>query len=275
MSETASKVSAALVAAQSEIGNVPFDSVNPHFGSKFVSLAAVLAAVRPVLNRHGIMLMQPAATEGNVVRVQTVFLHSSGEQVSLPALTMPMTDKMTAQNCGSVVTYLRRYSLCAALAIAGDEDEDGNGDATIRGATPEKTGAPAARPSKPAAPSEPVTARRADHVAPKPAAPAPARAMGVDVIGTVVYVKSEPGEKNGKPYVKHRIGLKKVGETETTWLTSFSDAVGEAATAENKTGTVMCGILGGKSGDLLVELFPQQQAAHVPAEVAFGEEIPF
>jgi len=274
MSETASKVSAALVAAQGEIGNVPFDSVNPHFGSKFVSLAAVLDAVRPVLNRHGIMLMQPAATEGGVIRVQTVFLHSSGEQVSLPALTMPMTDKMTAQNCGSVVTYLRRYSLCAALAIAGDEDEDGNADATIRGSTPAKAGAPAARPSKPAAPAEPATARRADHVLAKPAAPAPARAMGVDVIGTVVYVKSEPGEKNGKPYTKHRIGLKKQGETETTWLTSFNDAVGEAATAENKTGTIMCGILGGKSGDLLTDLFPQQ-TAHVPAEVAFGEEIPF
>jgi pyruvate/2-oxoglutarate dehydrogenase complex dihydrolipoamide acyltransferase (E2) component len=282
MSETASKVSAALVAAQSEIGNVPFDSVNPHFGSKFVSLAGVLAAVRPVLNRHGIMLMQPAATEGGVIRVQTVFLHSSGEQVSLPALTMPMTDKMNAQNCGSVVTYLRRYSLCAALAIAGDEDEDGNADATIRGSTPAKAGAQSsgnsgqlvARPSKPAAPAESATARRADHVPAKPAAPAPARTMGVDVIGTVVYVKSEPGEKNGKPYTKHRIGIKKQGDTETTWLTSFSDAVGEAATAENKTGTVMCGILGGKSGDLLTDLFPQQ-TAHVPAEVTFGEEIPF
>lgn len=43
MTETASKVSAALVAAQSEIGNVPFDSVNPHFGSKFVSLATTFA----------------------------------------------------------------------------------------------------------------------------------------------------------------------------------------------------------------------------------------
>ncbi len=83
-----------------------------------------------------------------------------------------------------------------------------------------------------------------------------------------------PGETNGKTYTKHRIGLNKQGESETTWLTSFSDAVGEAATAENKTGTVMCGILGGKSGDLLVELFPQQ-TAHVPAEVTFGEEIPF
>jgi pyruvate/2-oxoglutarate dehydrogenase complex dihydrolipoamide acyltransferase (E2) component len=274
MSETASKVSAALVAAQSEIGNVPFDSVNPHFGSKFVSLAGVLAAVRPVLNRHGIMLMQPAATEGGVIRVQTVFLHSSGEQVSLPALTMPMTDKMNAQNCGSVVTYLRRYSLCAALAIAGDEDEDGNADATIRGSTPAKAGAPAARPSKPAAPAEPATARRADHVPAEPARAMPARSMGVDVIGTVVYVKSEPGEKNGKAFTKHRIGIKKVGETETTWLTSFNDAVGEAATAENKTGTVMCGVLGGKSGDLLTDLYAQQ-TAHVPAEVTFGEEIPF
>jgi hypothetical protein len=274
MSETASKVSAALVAAQSEIGNVPFDSRNPHFNSQFVSLAAVLDAVRPVLSKHGVALFQPASTANGLIQVQTVFLHSSGEQIAFPALAMPLTDKMTAQNMGSTVTYLRRYSLTAALGISGDSDEDGNGDATIRGATPEKTGAPAARPSKPAAPAEPATARRADHVPAEPARAAPARSMGVDVIGTVVYVKSEPGEKNGKPYTKHRIGIKKQGDTETTWLTSFNDAVGEAATAENKTGTVMCGILGGKSGDLLTDLFPQQ-TAHVPAEVTFGEEIPF
>ena len=274
MSETASKVSAALVAAQSEIGNVPFDSRNPHFNSQFVSLAAVLDAVRPVLSKHGVALFQPASTANGLVQVQTVFLHSSGEQLSFPALAMPLGDKATAQNIGSTITYLRRYSLTAALGIAGDEDDDGNADATIRGSTLAKTGAPAARPSKPAAPAERKTARRADHVEPEPARAAPARSMGVDVVGTIVYVKSELGEKNGKTYTKHRIGLKKQGESETTWLASFSDAVGEAATAENKTGTVMCGILGGKSGDLLVELFPQQ-TAHVPAEVTFGEEIPF
>ena len=125
MSETASKVSAALVAAQGEIGNVPFDSTNPHFGSKFVSLAAVLSAVRPVLAKHGIGLHQPASTANGMIQVQTVFLHASGEQIAFPPLAMPIGEKATAQQLGSTVTYLRRYSLTAALGIAGARSRSG------------------------------------------------------------------------------------------------------------------------------------------------------
>ena len=275
MTETASKVSAALVAAQSEIGNVPFDSTNPHFGSKFVSLAAVLEAVRPVLSKHGIALFQPASTANGQVQVQTVFLHASGEQVSFPALSMPLTDRMTAQNMGSTVSYLRRYSLTAALGISGDSDDDGNTDATIRGSTPAKAGAPAARPSKPAPVSaEPRQARRPDHVvAPaKPAAPVP---DGVDIAGVVVYHKAEAGERNGKAYTKHRIGIKKQGDTETTWLTSFSDAVGEYASKENKSGTLVGGMMGGKNNDLLVELFPLENLVS-PKGAEYAEtDVPF
>ena len=269
MSETASKVSAALVAAQGEIGNVPFDSTNPHFGSKFVSLAAVLAAVRPVLSRHGVALHQPASTANGLVQVQTVFLHASGEQVSFPALAMPIGDKMTAQQLGSTITYLRRYSLTAALGIAGDEDDDGNADATVRSA-PAK-----AAPRTAPAPSEPREARRPDHVTPKPAAAKPAPVSGSDVVGTVTYVKSEPGEKNGKTYTKTRIGMKPTEGGETVWLTSFSETVAQIAADVNKTGKVMRAMLGGRSGDLVEQLI-EDRPAYVPAEESFnGEEIPF
>lgn len=270
MSETASKVSAALVAAQGEIGNVPFDSTNPHFGSKFVSLAAVLSAVRPVLAKHGIGLHQPASTVNGLVQVQTVFLHASGEQVSFPALAMPIGDKMTAQQLGSTITYLRRYSLTAALGIAGDEDDDGNADATVRSA-PAK-----AAPRTPAAPSEPREARRPDHVPAKPAAATPAPApSGSDVVGCVTYVKSEPGEKNGKTYTKTRIGMKPTDGGETVWLTSFSETVADIAANVNKKGVTMRAMLGGRNGDL-VEHLVEDRPAYVPAEEALdGEEIPF
>jgi pyruvate/2-oxoglutarate dehydrogenase complex dihydrolipoamide acyltransferase (E2) component len=260
-----------------EMANPQADSKNAAFkrdgeAYRYASLNAVLEVVKPTLAKHGLALFQPVSTdkERGFIEVQTMFLHTSGGQVTFPTYSTPITAAMTQQAIGGSISYMRRYALQSALGLAAD-DNDAEDDRIARQA---QARTPAAAPSKPAAPAEPATARRADHVPAKPAAPAPARSMGVDVVGTVVYVKSEPGEKNGKPYTKHRIGIKKQGETETTWLTSFSDAVGEAATSENKTGTVMCGILGGKSGDLLVELFPQQ-TAHVPAEVTFGEEIPF
>jgi pyruvate/2-oxoglutarate dehydrogenase complex dihydrolipoamide acyltransferase (E2) component len=272
-----SNAAIALVKAAMEMANPQADSRNAAFkrdgeAYRYASLNAVLEVVKPTLAKHGLALFQPVSTdkERGFIEVQTMFMHTSGGQVTFPTYSTPMTAAMTQQAIGGSISYMRRYALQSALGLAAD-DNDAEDDRIARQAHA-RTPAPA--PSKLAAPAEPATARRADHVPAEPARAAPARSMGVDVIGTVVYVKSEPGEKNGKPYTKHRIGIKKVGETETTWLTSFNDAVGEAATAENKTGTVMCGVLGGKSGDLLTDLYAQQ-TAEVPAEVAFGEEIPF
>lgn len=288
-----SNAAIALVKAAMEMANPQADSKNAAFkrdgeAYRYASLNAVLEVVKPTLAKHGLALFQPVSTdkERGFIEVQTMFMHTSGGQVTFPTYSTPMTAAMTQQAIGGSISYMRRYALQSALGLAADDNdaEDDRIARQVQNRTPApanagvqssgNSGQLAARPSAPAAPAEPATARRADHVPAKPAEPAPARQMGVDVIGTVVYVKSEPGEKNGKPYVKHRIGLKKQGETETTWLTSFNDAVGEAAAAENKKGTLMCGILGGKSGDLLVELFPQQ-AAYVPPEVTYGEEIPF
>ena len=268
MSETSSKVSAALVAAQAEIKNPAFDSTNPHFNSQFVSLAGVLEAVRPVLNKHKVALLQPTSTAGNMLQVQTVFLHESGEQISFPPIAMPITDKMTVQQLGSTVTYLRRYSLTAALGVAGQEDDDGNADATVRS---QPARAATSRP----APSEPPVARRPDHVVAKPAAAKPAPVSGSDVVGTVTYVKSEPGEKNGKAYVKTRLGMKPTDGGETIWLTSFSETVAQVAADVNKKPTVMRAMLGGRSGDLVEQLI-EDKPAYVPAEESFdAEEIPF
>lgn len=248
-------VSAALVAAQSKIRNVPFDSTNPHFGSKFVSLAAVLDAVRPILSAHGLALFQPASTANGMVQVSTVFMHESGEQIAFPPLALPITDKTTAQALGSMVTYLRRYSLTAAVGIAGDEDTDGNDVSQP---------APARAPARPvAASSAPAASKPAP--AAKPAAAAP-DASGGDVVGTVVYLKSEPGEKNGRPYVKHRIGIQRANG-EPVYYTSFSETVGELAAQVNKTDAQVRAVLGGAKGDL-IQTLEVVEGAHV-ADIPF------
>ena len=248
-------VSAALVAAQSKIRNVPFDSTNPHFGSKFVSLAAVLDAVRPILSAHGLALFQPASTANGMVQVSTVFMHESGEQIAFPPLALPITDKTTAQALGSMVTYLRRYSLTAAVGIAGDEDTDGND---------------VSQPAPARAPARPVTASSAPAAskpapAAKPAAAAP-DASGGDVVGTVVYLKSEPGEKNGRPYVKHRVGIQRANG-EPVYYTSFSETVGELAAQVNKTDAQVRAVLGGAKGDL-IQTLEVVEGAHV-ADIPF------
>jgi hypothetical protein len=51
----------------------------------------------------------------------TTILHESGERISG---NMKLPENTSPQELGSWITYLRRYSLCAMLGIAADEDDD-------------------------------------------------------------------------------------------------------------------------------------------------------
>lgn len=117
----------ALLAAQIDMPAVNRDGVNPHFKSKFTTLDNLLSKVRPVLNRHGLVLVQAPdldAEHGKFV-LRTTILHApSGESMSFEAPLAP--PKNDPQGQGSAITYMRRYALAAALAIADQEDDDGN-----------------------------------------------------------------------------------------------------------------------------------------------------
>jgi len=88
----------------------------------YTDLAGVLGAVRPVLAVHGFAVVQPVATDSGSVVVWTELVHRTGERFPSPALSMRQPDG--AQALGSLLTYLRRYSLLAALGLA-TEDDDG------------------------------------------------------------------------------------------------------------------------------------------------------
>lgn len=114
----------ALVAAQADMPAVEADAVNPHFKSKFVSLDHLIAKTRPVLNKHGLAIMQsPSHIDGQPALTTTIH-HLSGESVSA---TMPLlVAKEDMQGMGAALTYARRYAWAAALGICADEDDDGN-----------------------------------------------------------------------------------------------------------------------------------------------------
>lgn len=105
-----------------EVTNPPFDSVNPHFKSKYASLAGILAHIKPFLKQNGFVITQDVKSEQDYVLVVTTLL---GE-VSYAFGPVGMKHDGNIQKLGSIVTYLRRYSILACLGIVGDEDEDGN-----------------------------------------------------------------------------------------------------------------------------------------------------
>lgn len=117
---------AALAKAQGEMKSIPFDKVNPHFKSKYASLAATIEVIRGPNSKYGISVLQPFYTDerGDYV-VETILAHSSGQYISAK-ITLPVAQK-NMQPIGSAVTYAKRYALQAMLCLAGDDDDDGEG----------------------------------------------------------------------------------------------------------------------------------------------------
>jgi hypothetical protein len=134
--DTQGQLAGALAKAQAEMANPKFDKLNPHFKNKFASLASVRDAVIPVLAKHGIACIQDLTNVEGGVACTTILMHSSGQQINLGPLKMPVS-KADAQGFGSAATYARRYHLMAVANVVGDEDDDAN----------EATGKPAAATS--------------------------------------------------------------------------------------------------------------------------------
>ena len=128
-SENITELANALSLAQAEMPAVKMNSVNPFLKIKYADLGAVILTSRPVLAKHGLSISQLVYTDGDEIGIETVLMHKSGEwMASKTGLHLgDEKGKSQAQVAGSVITYLRRYSLAAILGMYADEDADGNG----------------------------------------------------------------------------------------------------------------------------------------------------
>lgn len=116
-----------LLSVQKEVSPIVKDSDNPFYKSKYFDINKLIEVVKPVLSKHGIVLLQPLshlATEGKMVPAITTTLidAETGEKITS---TTPITELQDAQKMGGSVTYWRRYSLQSILGLQA-EDDDGN-----------------------------------------------------------------------------------------------------------------------------------------------------
>jgi hypothetical protein len=119
------QISTALVKAQSEMSNAKKGSSNPFFKSKYADLNSIREASIPVLNSHGISVLQPIVHIDGKNFVKTILLHESGE--SLDSHTEIVYSKSNdAQAQGSGISYARRYGLQSFLCIGADDDDGNN-----------------------------------------------------------------------------------------------------------------------------------------------------
>ncbi len=138
-SESLCNIAPALAKVQAEIKNPIKNQVNK--GVQGAPLYANLEDtlqdyVRPICSKYGISVLQSIKSdETDRVGVSTTLLHESGEYIEsdyvyckivIPANSSGRPILTEGQATGVCITYLRRYSLNAALGINGDKDTDGS-----------------------------------------------------------------------------------------------------------------------------------------------------
>ena len=132
-SENIDQIVLALSKTQAEIKNLPKTAKNPYYHSMYTPLDAVLGMAREIWSKHGLTILQlPCTLEGQ----DSIYIfvgHESGQWMETePMATHPVPrydedrdiEIPTPQAGGSAITYGRRYTLCALLGIAGEDDDD-------------------------------------------------------------------------------------------------------------------------------------------------------
>tara|TARA_R110001632_G_scaffold70241_1_gene163700 strand:+ start:9578 stop:10090 length:513 start_codon:yes stop_codon:yes gene_type:complete len=100
-----------------EIGAISKDSTNPFFKSKYFDINGLLKHVEPLLDKNGLLLLQPIVdglVYSQIIDVET------GDKVESSMLMSTLSDP---QKMGSMITYYRRYTLQSLLGLQAEDDD--------------------------------------------------------------------------------------------------------------------------------------------------------
>lgn len=112
-----------LLEVQKEVAPIKKTEANPFFKSMYFDVNGVIAALKPILSKHGLILTQGIRTVDNKnVLVTEVTNAEDGEDIQ-SSIYLP--DVQDPQKFGSAVTYYRRYALQSLFALEA-QDDDGN-----------------------------------------------------------------------------------------------------------------------------------------------------
>lgn len=151
MSPRVDRLASALARAQSAFSTVTPDEIatlDDGFdvrSYRYATLARVWEAIRPVLTREGLAVVQtcvPSSPEA--MQLTTTLVHKSGQWIA-GTIAIPLAVR-TPQAYGSALTYARRYGLAAILGLAVDVDDDGLTSAPPASTTPAADATEATRP---------------------------------------------------------------------------------------------------------------------------------
>lgn len=115
---------AKLLLVQKELGAIKKEEDNPFFKSKYFDINALAEHVKPLLSKHGLVLIQPLGflDNGRATLCTQLIDAESGESLDTET---PLPDSPDPQKAGSAITYFRRYAIQSLLFLQA-EDDDGN-----------------------------------------------------------------------------------------------------------------------------------------------------
>jgi len=122
-SENIQELAMALSKAQGIIKSAEKDGKNPHFKSFYATLDSIWDSIREPLSKNGLSVSQIFSQEGDNVTMTTLLMHSSGQWIK-SSLTL-CSKTINPQHLGSLITYMRRYTLSPIVGATQGDDDDG------------------------------------------------------------------------------------------------------------------------------------------------------
>jgi hypothetical protein len=119
-----------LIAALAEIENLPYDSKGHNH--EFTSLPAIMAHIRPIMAKHSLGFIHDIGSDTledgtTSIKVRAIIVGAEGvvfEGGWASCSTKGLRMANEAQQVGSVISYLKRYTAGAAVGLATEEDVD-------------------------------------------------------------------------------------------------------------------------------------------------------
>jgi hypothetical protein len=109
-----------LFEAKKEIGKISKDSTNPFFKSKYFDINGLLEHVEPILQKHGLLLLQPII-DGKVI--SEIIEVECEDKIGNMKSEMLLPNIQDPQKLGSAITYYRRYTLQSLLGLQAEDDD--------------------------------------------------------------------------------------------------------------------------------------------------------
>lgn len=110
-----------LLELQKAIEPITKTETNPFYKSQYFDINALLAALKPELNKLGLVVLQPLTNINGMTGIKTIVIDvESGEKLEDSTY---LTETEDPQKLGSAITYFRRYSLQSLFALESQDDD--------------------------------------------------------------------------------------------------------------------------------------------------------